>query len=892
MNFSKYIFFSILLSGIVFSSAYLFVSGATSAEIQDLINKEKINNTVQKARNIKNSVKELIEKKTVRDSTSDSAYSQPKPNFPVKKYTQNSYDDISTKYAMDAPKPSNVKTVVEYDTKAGNYVLRTFIGESEIATPFMMTEQEYKNYSAKKDLQTYWKEKNGKGNVGNEDKFSLTDMKFNIGAADKIFGPGGVQVKTQGSAEIICGVKTNKIDNPALPINLRKNTIFDFNTKIQLNVTGNVGDKLNFGMNYNTESTFDFDQKMVKLAYKGKEDEIIKSLEAGNVSMQLNSSLITGSTALFGLKTELQFGKLNIKAIATQQQSESKTVSTKGGAQTTKFEIDVDTYDANRHFFLSHFFRDRYEKAMSTLPVPSSGAIVKRVEVWITNKRGNFEQARNVVAFMDLGESYTLNKQDWDLKATSIDSTSKNKSNKLYAELIKTNIRDIKQVSTIMSTPPFAGVITGGEDYEKVESARRLEQNEFTFNPTLGYISLKSTLNPDEVLGVAYEYIFLGQTYQVGEFSMDRVGDNQTVDTTKTNQTNQTLIVKLLKSTNQNPRFKMWDLMMKNVYNLGAMQIQPENFQLDIVYRNDRIGTNMQFLTADCGVKNKTLLKVMNLDRLDPRNNPFPDGKFDFVEGYTIQAASGRVFFPVLEPFGDHLQKAVSANGAYIKYADSLAYRQLYDSTLFVAQQFSEKNKFRLTGHYKSSSGNEIRLNAMNIPRGSVSVTAAGATLVENQHYTVDYTMGTVTILDQTLIDAGTKIDVKLENQSMFSIKRKSLTGTHLEYQFNKDFSIGGTIMNLSEMPLTKKVNTGNEPINNTIWGMNTSWRAESQWITNALDALPFVNATKPSTIAFNAEFAQLVPGHSSIVSKQGFAYVDDFEATKTSIDIHDPINW
>jgi len=795
-----------------------------------------------------------------------------KPQFPIKKFTQNTYEDLNKKYPMDAPKPDNVKSVVEYDTKTGNYVLRTFVGNTEIATPFLMTEQEYRDYSAKLDMQSYWKQINNKPAINNEDKFAKSDMKFDIGPADKVFGPGGVQIKTQGSAELVFGLKSNTIDNPALTEKMRNSSILDFNEKIQLNVAGSVGDKVNFGLNYNTESSFDFDQKMVKLAYKGKDDDIIKSIEAGNVSLPLNSSLITGSTALFGIKTELQFGRLNVTAIASQQESQTQTVSSKGGVQTTKFDIAIDKYDENRHFFLAHYFRDKYESNMSKLPYISSGITINRIEAWVTNKSGKYDQARNIIAFMDLAETKEIGNKNWNV--TSSTDAPFNTDNDLYSKITSIDsIRSIQKTNSIL-TSDF-GFLVGGSDYEKIESARKLDPSEYTFSPTLGIISLRNTLNPDEVLGVAYEYTYKGQVYQVGEFSTDAITAPKA------------LVVKLLKGTTQSPKLKSWDLMMKNVYSLGAYQIQPDKFKLDIVYRNDSVGTQMQYLTEG-KIKNKILLRVMNLDRLDSKNALNPDGKFDYVEGLTAQSSTGRIIFPVLEPFGSHLKQEIGDS----IIADKYIYQELYDSTLVAAQQYSNKNKFHLVGEYKASSGSEIRLNASNIPRGSVSVSAGGVVLTENVDYTVDYTMGSVTIINQSLLASGTKIDVKLENQSMFSMQRKTLVGTHLEYKFNKDFSLGGTVMHLSEMPLTTKVNTGSEPISNTIWGMNTSWRTESQLLTNILNVLPFVNAVKPSSIAVNAEVAQLIPGHSSVISSAGLAYIDDFESTQTSIDIHYPVNW
>ena len=834
----------IVLLIVVFSSAYALVNTVRFANIEP---------------------QQTAVTETPTDTTSD---------FKIKKYKQDTYDDLNTVYPMDNSVPSNIKSVVEYDAASGNYIFKTYAGNMEIATPYLMTGEEYRNYSAQKEIQNYWKEKNASATVDNEDKFSVSDMKFSLGPADKVFGPGGLQVKTQGSAELLFGAKHNKVDNPAYTEAMRSNTTPEFDMKIQMNVTASVGDKVSFGLNYNTESTFDFDQKMVKLAYKGKEDDIIKNIQAGNVSMPLNSSLISGSTALFGVKTDLQFGKLSISAIASQQESETKTVSSKGGVQTTEFEVKADNYDENRHFFIGHYFRETYETALSNLPFVSSGVTINRVEVWITNKRANYDQSRNIIAFMDLGEAKRIdNTALW--KNTASKDLPQNKANNLYDNVkMIPDVRNIQQTNAKLSEV-YGNDIVGGEDYEKIESARKLDPSEYTLNKELGTISLKSQLNPDEVLGVAYEYTQGGIVYQVGEFSTDAVN------------TPDALIVKLLKSTAQSPQLALWDLMMKNVYYLGAMQIQNEKFVLNVVYRNDSVGTNMQYLTEG-NVKNKLLLRVMNVDRLDVKNNLNPDGKFDYVEGVTVLSSAGRIIFPVLEPFGSHLRRAIGNDAI----ADKYVFQELYDSTLVVAQELSDKNKFSLVGEYKSSSGSEIRLNAMNVPRGSVTVTAGGATLVENVDYTVDYTMGSVSILNQSILESGTNIDVKLENQSMFSMQRKSLVGTHMEYQFNKDFSIGGTIMHLSERPLTKKVNTGNEPISNTIWGLNTSWRGESQWLTNLLDKLPFVNATKPSSIALNAEFAQLIPGHSNVVGAQGLAYIDDFESTKTSIDLHYPSSW
>ena len=791
-----------------------------------------------------------------------------------------SYEDLTRiPSSLDLQNPDNVTTSIEYDPVMGCYVMRTRIGDTDIATPYMMTMDEYRAYSERQEMGKYWQTKISEVEHDNESKFDITDMKFNIGPADKIFGPGGVRLKLQGSAELMFGFKHQYVDNPALTERSRNNNIFDFDEKIQVNVNGKVGDKLNFNMGYNTEASFSFDQINLKMNYKGQEDDIIQSIEAGNVSMNLNNSLISGSSSLFGVKTDLKFGKLKVQALISQQNSESQSVSSKGGAQTTSFEVPIDTYDENRHFFLSYYFRDNYEQAMAQLPYIASSITINRIEVWVTNKRGNYDQARNIVALADLGESdgaHILN-PSWAPAAGA--RSPYNKANTMYETLsLDPRIRDIQQVSSVMQELSDMEL---GEAYEKVESARLLNSGEYTLNAALGYISLKTALNQDEVLAVAYEYTYAGQVYQVGEFS---------TDASESLKAPNALMLKLLKSTNNAPNQKgkgTWDLMMKNIYSLGASQMSNDKFELYIQYRNDSVGTEMQYL-MEGEIKGKQLLRVMNLDRLDSRNNTTPDGRFDYVEGYTANSSTGRIIFPVLEPFGSHLEKEIGDK----RIAEKYTFQELYDSTLVSAQELSEKNKFVLVGKYKGSAGNEIRLNAMNVPRGSVVVTAGGATLIENVDYTVDYTMGIVTILNQSIINSGTNVDVKLENQSLFSMQRKSLFGAHLEYEFSKDFTVGGTIMHLREKPLTTKVNTGSEPLANTIWGINTSWKTELQWLTLLVNKVPWIEATAPSTLQVNAEFAQLIPGHTKDVGNVGTAYIDDFESTKTNIDIHYPNYW
>ena len=774
--------------------------------------------------------------------------------------------------ALDLKRPENIRQTVEYDDSANVYYVGSKIGDSYLNAPVLMTPEEYRQWVEKRALRDFFRQKNVE-NVENkgEDKFSFSDMHFDLGPAEKIFGPGGVRIKTQGTAELKLGVTMKDIDNPSLPIRNRKTTAFDFDEKINLNVNGKVGDKVNMNLNYNTDATFDFDSQNLKLKYEGKEDEIIKLVEGGNVSFPSNNSLVKGASSLFGIRTDMQFGRLRLQAVISQKKSSTQSVSSKGGTQTTPFELDVADYEENRHFFLSHYFRKRYDEAMSTLPDLMTGIEINRVEVWVTNKSGNTTNTRNIVALTDLGENTQVYNPYWTLSGQPVPGNSANDE---YSTIVNNyaDARDIDETMSVLAAIPNFEV---GSDYEKLSSARLLSSSEYTVNKSLGYISLKAGLQTDQVLAVAYEFTSGGITYQVGEFASDLT------------ETSKALFVKSLKNTSNNPSQGNWRLMMKNVYYL-ASTVEKTKFRLDIKFQSDTAGVYLTYI-PEAQVKSKTLLKLLGCDRLDNNNKTNPNGYFDFVEGYTV--SNGRVFLPASEPFGSYLKQQLVKNGLSDADAERYAFTQLYDSTKTVAKQNAEKDKFILTGQFKGSAANVISLGAYNVPKGSVTVRAGGVELKEGSDYTVDYSAGEVTIINQSILDAKTDVTASFESNTDYGMQRKTMLGMNWEYDFSKNLQIGGTLMHLSEQALTSKVAMGSEPLSNTIWGLNVNWKQESQWLTSMLNKIPFLHVKEPSHITFTGEFAQLIAGTAS-GTQDNASYIDDFENTKNYISVKSPKEW
>ena len=803
----------------------------------------------------------------VADSVVDSVV---KPRWTPQRTAPWSVADLDT-IPLDLRMPRNIALQVDYDDTANTYVVGQKMGGRYLTTPLLMSPDEYGQWSLKRRMGTFFRQKNAE-NVATKgkNKFDFADMHFDLGPADKIFGPGGVRIKMMGTAELKLGGNIKNIDNPSLPVRNRRTKSIDFDEKINLNVTGKVGDKLNMNLNYNTDATFDFDTKNIKLRYEGKEDEIIKLIEAGNITFPSQNSLIKGASSLFGVRTDMQFGRLKLQTVFSQKKSSTTSVSSKGGVQLTPFEINVADYEENRHFFLAQYFRERYDAAMQQLPNLTTGIQITRVEVWVTNKTGTTANTRNIIALADLGESRSTR---WGSGGT-VSSVPANTANGEYQAMTTDYVaaRQSEQTMTVLDGVPQ---FTGGSDYEKLSSARLLNSSEYTVNSALGYISLHTTLQSDQVLAVAFEYTSGGRVYQVGEFASDHTN------------TSEAIFVKSLKNTSNHPMQPNWRLMMKNVYYL-ASQVERTKFRLDIKYQSDTTGVWLNYIPVQ-QVKDTPLLRVLGCDRLDNNNRPNSNGYFDYVEDYTV--SDGRVFLPAVEPFGQTLRRYLASHGVSADEAERYVFAELYDTTRTAARQMAEKNKYMLVGQYRGTSANVISLGAYNVPQGSVVVTAGGVVLTEGSDYSVDYAVGEVTILNQSIIDAGTNVNVSLESDTDYGMQRKTMLGLNWQYDVSKALQLGGTLQYLTEQPLTSKVTMGSEPLRNMLWGLNINWRQESQWLTNMLNRLPFLHCTKPSQLSFTGEFAQLLAGQAGGTQSHA-SYIDDFENAKNGIDVSEPKAW
>lgn len=803
----------------------------------------------------------------------------PPPDTPDLRYPTPPEDQIGPQKntqppGIDLQDPANVKQEVEYNADEDRFYLREKVGDQDIKTPTYLDGDEYLKLKAREDETDYWRQRLEALSMFNQ-KPKLPDL-YREGIFNRLFGSDKITVKPQGNLDLSFGGNWQNMKNPNLTQRAQKYGIFDFDMQMNVNLLAQIGDKLKLNISNNTLPSFG-EQNTQKLEYTGKEDEIIKKIEAGNVSFPLKSSLLSGPLSLFGLKTQLQFGKLFVTGVLSQQRSQRKSINLQGGAQTQTFEVKADDYEENRNFLLGQYFYDNYDKALTNYPVINSQIVLTRVEVWVTNRTGATQNVRNMINFMDLGE-----KNPYATSLTNPASNPRgypdNRANRLYDQLLQNPSLRVQGsgLSRVMVTIGLDS--TQGKDYT-VATMRKLSPSEFSFQPQLGYVSLNTQVNADDIVGVAYRYTLNGTTYQVGEFAEDLPPDS-------TNS--KVMFLKMLKSVSALPKLPIWKLMMKNVYSIGTGNVSKEDFRLNIIYQ-DPGGGEKRYLPDGPNV-GVPLIALMNLDRLNPQNDPAPDGVFDYVEGITVNSQSGKIIFPTLEPFGKGLKPAL---GGDPKLERRYLYQLLYDSTKTIARQFQQNNRFLIKGNYKGSSGSEVSLGGYNIPQGSVTVSAGGQRLAENVDYQVDYSRGSVKILNQGILASGIPISISYEDNATFGLVQQNFWGARFDYFSSDNLTIGGTIMRLTERPFTQKVTYGDDPIKNTVVGLDANYQSEFPWMTRALDKLPIYSTSAPSLISLSGEVAGIFPGHQRFINSldpEGAVQLDDFEGANNSIDLRFPV--
>lgn len=784
---------------------------------------------------------------------------------------------------------NQIKYDVHYDAIKRQYILYPQIGTSLVSEPIYLTRQEYLTLVQNQDMKNYFRTKSQTNDQfyreerfgdkeGKKESSILPSFRVKSKAFETIFGGSEISLIPQGYASLDLGVFLQKIDNPMLLPQNRQTLTMDLNQRMQLSILGKVGENLQMKVNYDTQAGFGFENQM-KLQWRkalgnkldpfGGEDDILQNVEVGNISMPLSTSLITGAQSLFGVRTDLKFGRTNVSAVFSEQRSESKNIVVQGGGVMTDFKIAAEKYEYNRHFFLGQYFRNSYDRALSNYPAINSNINIQRIEVWKVDKSGgNQQNRRSIIALRDIAESNLAPKND---------------NNTLFKDILDREFTKISDARSFLNSYNFNGEqFQDGENFIVNENVRKLDASEFTFYPKLGYISLNTPLvDGEDLLAVSFQYTLStdpGKLYTVGQMS---------------DETDKPIIAKLVKPNSAvNVASPMWDLMMKNIYSLNAYGVSNEDFMLNINFKDnsEQSSGKLNYL-PNSAVSEQSLLQVLNMDRLNSngqlQQNPDGskgDGLFDFESGITIDTERGNIIFTTKEPFGSYLNDKLQ--GQNQEYVFNQIYRQLPNT--LPGEKLA--NRYTLEGRYKGTVSDGIPLGAFNVPQGSVKVTSGGAILTEGIDYTVDYQLGRVKIINEQLKNSGAPINVALENQSTFNLQKKRFMGVNVEHKFSDKFMLGGTLINYQERPVTQKTQFGSEPVNNTIFGLNTQYNSEAEWLTRLTNKIPGIKTDQMSNISVQAEAAYLMPGVNKVTG--GYSYIDDFEDSQSRISLLDIGSW
>jgi len=761
-----------------------------------------------------------------------------------------------------------------YRDSTGSYVSQRRLYQMQMALPHVMDFDEYAERSRKNALQKNWDRLIQEQETDQQQDGGLLDFNLDIPGAEEsafttIFGKPEVNLSINGTANMNVGATIQKTENTEIPEDQRTQVDPTFEQSLKLNIQGTIGDKLSIQTDWDTERDFDFMNRL-NIVYDGYDDEILQRLELGNVSMQTGNSLIRGGNALFGVKSVAQLGSLKLTSVLSQQEGEGKTETITGGSQEQNISIRPGDYESDRHFFLDFYTRQEFENNVSNPQQTGQALQLTEVNVWVLRQESqSVEGERQAIALGDLGV------------VQNPDSS--------YAR--PNGAQDIFPTDTLEKyRDPAVGVSASNFGVSPTQFVEGYfvplqEGADYNLRPDLGYLSLKRNLSSRQALAISFKYrdTQTGQTVSVGDVSQG--GGNR-------------IYLKLLRPQTVTTTNALWDLMMKNVYSLGVTNLTADGLEMDVKF------TEQNVPSSSLPGRNSILLQDLGLDRVDRQGALNPDNKIDFSTS-VLNPATGKLIFPYLEPFGNRVEELLTEAGLGMSEIQALTFNELYTEKKVNANQESKNNFYLIEGTSKGSISASYSLG-YSLVEGSVKVFANGRELQEGTDYAVDYSIGSITILNEQYLQQGQEIKIEYENNQLTQIGQKSFTGLRAEYQFTDNITLGSTYFKLKEKPLQDKIRIGDEPVNNSVFGFDANAQFKTPWLTRLVDGIPLLQTKEQSSMSFSGEFAQLRPGvaQTSAVSdaiennrlysdeENGLSFIDDFEGSDIGLSFMNPSRW
>jgi len=603
----------------------------------------------------------------------------------------------------------------------------------------------------------------------------------------------------------------------------REQTNFRFDQKQQLNVQGKIGDQVTISLDQNSERDFDW-ENTVRIDYQGKEDDILQKLEAGNISLSLPATeFVTFSgqnKGLFGVKAFTKFGPMSITSIASLERTKKESQKYKGTSELQTKRIQDYDYKKNLYFFIHDWFRNG-----ATDIIPDNGFQL------------------NVPSY------YPLN-------------------NGLHAigNLVVKNFElyKIDASNNPAADPGVAYVDPNDTDYYSDSSKEgafiRLERGtHYRVNEDFGFIRMQNSLQ-NEIIGARFDLTDRSTGNVVLSVGSD-VGENG----------NDGLVLKMIKPQSSHPNHPTWDLMFKNVYSLGGINIDQTNLTVRIV-------DNFSTPVSDRSSNGQTFLNLFGLDDLSQNGASSPDEIIDLSNPNIVNLVSGEVHFPTLLPF---VSEETIAGGNVNASLNSLLQKgKMYTTTN--RTEYTGDSRFTIEANYTSPKSS-INLG-FTLVEGSEEIYFNGEKLERGSDYQIDYFSGIIVLNNN--IDPNGDIEIVYDKHDLVTFDRKIMVGSRAQVDFDENSFLGITALYYNQDIVNKKVEVGYEPIQNFIWDINGRYERDLENLSASLNKLNMFSAEKLSRFKLEGEIAQVLPNPNSISNSStgdnnGVAYIDDFEGSK-----------
>jgi len=613
-----------------------------------------------------------------------------------------------------------------------------------------------------------------------------------------------------------------------------QNTHLEFDQKQNLNVEGSIGDRITVLMDNDSERDFDWENN-IRISYEGAEDDIIQKIDAGNISLSLPATqFVTFSgqnKGLFGMKAVSKLGPVDITTIASIEKTKKEQQEYKGTSEAQAVRIKDYEYIENQYFFINRMYRD----GALNQPTEYMGQskTIEYIPPFYPLVNGLHRIGRYAVRNFELYRMDNSNDPTTEPGSAFVD-------------------------------------INNPSDYDRNNvNFKRLEEGaDYSISRDLGFMRLKNR-SPDNV--IACHYIIV---------KLDANNRNTVVDTVLSighgvSESDSTLALQMIKPQSLTPNHDLWDLMFKNVYYMGATNINQEGFEVKIWNTDFQPDKNYDPNGID-------YITQFGLDSVDASNELKSDNIIDMFNPNIVSFATGELFFPMYHPFASDSMVGGNTNP---DLKGVLGDGIMYTSTII--GEITQDKHWEIEVEYTNPSST-INLGFM-IVEGSEQVFTDGVELKRGQDYQIDYFSGTLILSSDA--DPNANLKILFDKHELVSFDKKTILGTRAQLDLGEKSFVGATALYYNQSVMNEKVEIGYEPMRNFIWDLNGRYQLEFDGLTRALDRMPIIETEKVSSFSVEGEIAQVLPNPNPINNTatgdpNGVAFIDDFEGSKRTTSI------